>query len=225
MAHTQTATAHAPLAGGSINLIERGLVPDPLIRAGIRRMCGQRLAEIARCGRRARQPGHRSSSRGRCAPPRSRRCRNWPTHSTTRCRRTSSSTCWGRTASTAAPGGPKALRTWPMRNPARWPQTAERAQLADGQRVLELGCGWGSLTLWMARHFPASRIVGVSNSRSQRESILAARPGRGPAQRRDHHRRHESLPHATAASIAWCRWRCSSTCATGRRCSPACTTG
>jgi cyclopropane-fatty-acyl-phospholipid synthase len=39
--------------------------------------------------------------------------------------------------------------------------------------VLELGCGWGSLTLWMARRFPASRIVGVSNSRSQRDSILA----------------------------------------------------
>ena len=32
--------------------------------------------------------------------------------------------------------------------------TAERAQLADGQNVLELGCGWGSLTLWMAAHYP-----------------------------------------------------------------------
>jgi cyclopropane-fatty-acyl-phospholipid synthase len=50
--------------------------------------------------------------------------------------------------------------------------TAQRAGLADGQDVLELGCGWGSLTLWMARHFPRSRIVGVSNSHSQRESIL-----------------------------------------------------
>jgi cyclopropane-fatty-acyl-phospholipid synthase len=50
--------------------------------------------------------------------------------------------------------------------------TAERARLADGQRVLELGCGWGSLTLWMARRFPRSTIVGVSNSHSQREHIL-----------------------------------------------------
>ena len=50
--------------------------------------------------------------------------------------------------------------------------TAERARLADGQRVLELGCGWGSLTLWMARHFPNASITGVSNSRSQREYIL-----------------------------------------------------
>lgn len=50
--------------------------------------------------------------------------------------------------------------------------TSERAQLLDGQQVLELGCGWGSLTLWMAQHFPNSRITAVSNSNSQREFIL-----------------------------------------------------
>ena len=49
--------------------------------------------------------------------------------------------------------------------------TAERAELLDGQQILELGCGWGSLTLWMAEHFPASRITAVSNSNSQREYI------------------------------------------------------
>jgi cyclopropane-fatty-acyl-phospholipid synthase len=49
--------------------------------------------------------------------------------------------------------------------------TCDRAQLVDGQDVLELGCGWGSLTLWMAEHYPASRIVAVSNSATQREHI------------------------------------------------------
>jgi cyclopropane-fatty-acyl-phospholipid synthase len=49
--------------------------------------------------------------------------------------------------------------------------TARRAQLANGQRVLDLGCGWGSLTLHIARHYPASRIVAVSNSRSQRAYV------------------------------------------------------
>jgi cyclopropane-fatty-acyl-phospholipid synthase len=49
--------------------------------------------------------------------------------------------------------------------------TCERAQLQDGQRVLELGCGWGSLSLWMAKHYPNSSIVAVSNSNSQREFI------------------------------------------------------
>lgn len=49
--------------------------------------------------------------------------------------------------------------------------TCERAQLASGQRILELGCGWGSLTLWMAANFPESEIVAVSNSRSQQAFI------------------------------------------------------
>jgi len=51
--------------------------------------------------------------------------------------------------------------------------TCERAELADGQRILELGCGWGSLTLWMAEHYPNAQITGVSNSRTQREHIEA----------------------------------------------------
>ena len=49
--------------------------------------------------------------------------------------------------------------------------TAEHAALADGQRILELGCGWGSLSLWMAERFPASWIVSVSNSHSQRAFV------------------------------------------------------
>jgi cyclopropane-fatty-acyl-phospholipid synthase len=55
------------------------------------------------------------------------------------------------------------------------------AQLEDGQQVLELGCGWGSLTLWMARHYPRSRITAVSNSRSQREYIEQQARQRGLA--------------------------------------------
>jgi cyclopropane-fatty-acyl-phospholipid synthase len=57
--------------------------------------------------------------------------------------------------------------------------TCERAGLADGQRVLELGCGWGSLTLFMASRFPNSRITAVSNSRSQREFITGEARARG----------------------------------------------
>ncbi len=50
-------------------------------------------------------------------------------------------------------------------------QTVEHAGLADGQSILELGCGWGSLSLWMARRFPRSEITAVSNSQSQRQYI------------------------------------------------------
>ena len=57
--------------------------------------------------------------------------------------------------------------------------TCEHAELVNGQQVLELGCGWGSLTLWMARHFSRSRITAVSNSASQREFILTRAEERG----------------------------------------------
>lgn len=48
----------------------------------------------------------------------------------------------------------------------------ERAQLQDGQNILELGCGWGSLTLWVAERYPNSTITGVSNSATQRSHIM-----------------------------------------------------
>lgn len=59
--------------------------------------------------------------------------------------------------------------------------TCERALLRDGQKVLELGCGWGSLTLWMAERFPGSAIHAVSNSRTQRDYIQAQAAARGLA--------------------------------------------
>ena len=57
--------------------------------------------------------------------------------------------------------------------------TCERAQLRDGEDILELGCGWGSLTLWMAAHFPKARITAVSNSRTQKQFIDARAAERG----------------------------------------------
>jgi len=50
--------------------------------------------------------------------------------------------------------------------------TGEHAGLSDGQDILELGCGWGALTLWMAEQYPASRITAVSNSAAQRDLIV-----------------------------------------------------
>lgn len=57
--------------------------------------------------------------------------------------------------------------------------TADRAELRDGQRILELGCGWGSLTLFVAMRFPHTRVVAVSNSSSQRAFILDRARRRG----------------------------------------------
>jgi cyclopropane-fatty-acyl-phospholipid synthase len=57
--------------------------------------------------------------------------------------------------------------------------TCSRAHFEDGQHVLELGCGWGSLSLFIARRFPNSRILAVSNSRSQKKFIDAEAARRG----------------------------------------------
>ena len=57
--------------------------------------------------------------------------------------------------------------------------TCTRASLANGDRILELGCGWGALSLWMAARYPESAITAVSNSRPQREYILARAQERG----------------------------------------------
>ncbi len=69
--------------------------------------------------------------------------------------------------------------TLAMAEEAALSMTCAHADLADGQRILELGCGWGSLSLWMAEHFPNARIVSVSNSASQRKEIEARARARG----------------------------------------------
>jgi cyclopropane-fatty-acyl-phospholipid synthase len=58
-------------------------------------------------------------------------------------------------------------------------ETALHAGLGDGQDILELGCGWGSLSLWMAERFPGARITSVSNSRGQRQFIEGEIRSRG----------------------------------------------
>ena len=59
--------------------------------------------------------------------------------------------------------------------------TCDRARLQDGLEILELGCGWGSLTLFMAERYPQARITAVSNSGSQRAHILQQAQRRGLA--------------------------------------------
>ena len=57
--------------------------------------------------------------------------------------------------------------------------TCSHADLRDGQAILELGCGWGSLSLWMAAGYPAARITAVSNSHAQRQFIQQTARDRG----------------------------------------------
>jgi len=56
---------------------------------------------------------------------------------------------------------------------------AERAGLTDGQRILDLGCGWGSLSLWIAERYTHAQVVGLSNSHGQRHFIAQRAAQRG----------------------------------------------
>ena len=71
---------------------------------------------------------------------------------------------------------PAGTQTLAQAEEAALAETCAHAALADGQTILELGCGWGSLSLWMAESFPNARITSVSNSASQR-AFIEARAG------------------------------------------------
>jgi cyclopropane-fatty-acyl-phospholipid synthase len=166
------------VTGLTIEAVERGLVPDVVTRAGIRRLCDVRLRESGR-----RQSNTDDSSRveflqslrsGPIAlvpdqanqqhyelPPEFFAAILGP-------RRKYSCCYFPNEHSTLAEAEEAALEV-----------TCQRAQLADGQDILELGCGWGSLSLWMAERFPHSRITAVSNSTPQRRSIESVAGSRG----------------------------------------------
>ena len=152
-------------------LVESGLVPDALIRAGIRRMLRERLA--------GEDAGSEAANRERLL-----RFITQMNGSAIALRSDSANAQHYEVPAEffAAVLGPHrkyssalyeaGTRTLGEAEEVMLRLTCERAQLADGQDVLELGCGWGSLTLWMAERYPQSRITGVSNSASQRASIL-----------------------------------------------------
>jgi cyclopropane-fatty-acyl-phospholipid synthase len=152
--------------------VEAGRVPDALVRIGIRRLCRTRLREIVRpdCEAAAAAnarfraeldaspialvPDLANEQHYEVAPaffervlgPRMKySCGYWP----------------------------EGVTDLAASEEAMLKLTCERAELADGMRVLDLGCGWGSLSLWIAEHYPACRVLAVSNSKPQREFILA----------------------------------------------------
>jgi cyclopropane-fatty-acyl-phospholipid synthase len=160
----------------AIELAERGLVPDRLLRAGIRNLLRRRRADESA---KAADPTERVSwLESMAASPialetEAANQQHYEVPSAF------FETVLGPQLKYSSCLFPPGVEDLGRAEEAMLSLTAERARLADGQRVLELGCGWGSLTLWMARHFPRASIVGVSNSRSQREYILAKARARG----------------------------------------------
>jgi cyclopropane-fatty-acyl-phospholipid synthase len=156
----------------AISWTEQGLMPDSMIRAGIRRLLRQRLLEIraddaAAASERLEEFAAAMNQAPVALVPEKANEQHYEVAaefyaSTLGQHRKYSSCHWS--AHAASLDGAEA---------AALAATCERAGLRDGMRILELGCGWGSLTLWMASHYPNARITAVSNSNSQREHIVA----------------------------------------------------
>ena len=73
-------------------------------------------------------------------------------------------------------GRPDGVETLAAAEEAMLELTCERAGIEDGMEILDLGCGWGSPSGWLSERYPSSRILAVSNSRTQRDTIEARRP-------------------------------------------------
>jgi cyclopropane-fatty-acyl-phospholipid synthase len=164
----------------AVGWVEQGLVPYGVIRQGVRRLCRARLEEIGAgdcAGSAARQEAF-VEAMGRApvalvpdqanaqhyevpaeffaqvlGPRRKYSCCHWPA----------------------------GVQDLPAAEAAALAATCERAGVSDGQEVLDLGCGWGSLSLWIAERYPRARVTAVSNSHSQRRYVQAqaARAGLG----------------------------------------------
>jgi cyclopropane-fatty-acyl-phospholipid synthase len=158
------------LANLALTCTERGLLPDPVVRMGIRKLVRQRLAELQLQERERASDALQEFISGmdgaEIAPiPHMANEQHYevPAEFFSRvlgAHRKYSSCYWRDGVDDLDQAEADALRV-----------TCERARLQDGQHVLELGHGWGSLSLWMARNYPQSRITAVSNSASQRRFI------------------------------------------------------
>lgn len=155
-----------------IKLAEKGLLPDSLIRLGIKRLCSQRLEATASSSEELMQKEHsdwvdflkespialvpeKANEQHYEVPPKLFEL------------------VLGSQLKYSSGYWPEGVKSLDQSEEAMLKLTSERAGLADGQKILELGCGWGSLTLFMAQQFPGSKVTAVSNSNDQRKFIEA----------------------------------------------------
>ena len=153
-----------------VNRVEQGVIPDVIVRTGIRRLLRQRIDEIdsgsceaaAKCLSSFVDMMHQSP----IAPiPEKANQQHYELPAdffgeVLGAQRKYSSCYWRNSKQTLDQAETDALEI-----------TCARAGITDGMKILELGCGWGSLSLWIARHYPKANITAVSNSVSQREYI------------------------------------------------------
>ena len=153
-----------------IKLAEKGLLPDSFIRFGIKRLCSERLVKASSFSDDDMEKEHaawievlkkspialvpeKANEQHYEVPPRLFEL------------------VLGNKLKYSSGFWPEGISSLDQSESAMLDLTSERAELVDGQDILELGCGWGSLTLYMAEHFPKSKITAVSNSNDQRQFI------------------------------------------------------
>lgn len=153
-----------------INIAELGLIPDPLIRFGIRRLDARRLAiedhrdtELHLAALRQfiaalRESPialeiHKANEQHYELPP------------------TFFQQILGKRMKYSGCYWPQGIASLDAAEVAMLALTCERAQIADGMDILELGCGWGALSLWIAEKYPRCRVLAMSNSSHQGEFI------------------------------------------------------
>jgi len=153
-----------------IKLAEKGLLPDSFIRFGIKRLCSERLVKATSFSDDDMEKEHaawievlkkspialvpeKANEQHYEVPPRLFEL------------------VLGNKLKYSSGFWPEGISSLDQSESAMLDLTSERAELVDGQDILELGCGWGSLTLYMAEHFPKSKITAVSNSNDQRQFI------------------------------------------------------
>ena len=155
-----------------IDLAENGLIPDLLIRFGIRALDRKRLSEEARSAVEAGENGGlrliQTLREGPIAlqteKPREQHYELPPAffEKVLGIHMKYSSCYW-----------PPSVKSLDEAEEAMLALTCERAQMEDGMEVLDLGCGWGCLSFWIAEKYPGSRVLAVSNSVPQGEFIRA----------------------------------------------------
>jgi len=174
-----TVATEAPLSF-SMRLLERNLVPDGLIRRGIRKLLAQRLREEDMGNPEAQQKRLMDLIARLKASPiaintidANAQHYEVPTefYLNVLGPNLKYSSCYYESADDTLQQAEERMLAL----------TCQRAKLRDGDAILELGCGWGSLSLYMAKQFPNSRVVAVSNSRTQKQFIDAKARERGLA--------------------------------------------
>lgn len=168
---TPTENTSEKLAGLAISFAERGWVPDAVIRAGIRKLCADRLKSLRRSTTEAEAEEFTAYVESLKRSPlaiftREANTQHYEVPSEFYV------AALGKNLKYSSCHYSRADQTLDQAEDEALAITCERAELAPGQKILELGCGWGSMTLTMARRYPTSQITAISNSTTQKKYIL-----------------------------------------------------